>query len=275
MRDTYFKSFFRAFYIFLTFLLLAVSLANTANARFLSPDSWDPFLVGVDINRYSYSGNDPVNGTDPNGHAGIGDNGAPYSDPYVSPDSSFDGDSTIPDVGNGAFGYRTNDGFKTLGIGICCPTANTKTPSTAKDAGAEAKPADKLTGWAQQTGKDSWHADASYEKALEYAKDPAVKEVHLNRSLDAIIGTKGVYKTRPDITVVYKDGHSVRIVEVVSPSQTKENMEQKNKSTTTLLTKNGRTVISDATSRGDQNDPTNGRSTGSAPRKSNWIGGPI
>ena len=36
--------------------------------RFLSPDTWDPILAGVDINRYAYAGNDPVNGSDPNGH---------------------------------------------------------------------------------------------------------------------------------------------------------------------------------------------------------------
>ncbi|WP_421696613.1 RHS repeat-associated core domain-containing protein [Aestuariivirga sp.] len=36
--------------------------------RFLSPDTWDPDLAGVDINRYAYAGNDPVNGSDANGH---------------------------------------------------------------------------------------------------------------------------------------------------------------------------------------------------------------
>ena len=38
-------------------------------ARFLSPDTWDPILAGVDFNRYAYAGNDPVNGSDPNGHS--------------------------------------------------------------------------------------------------------------------------------------------------------------------------------------------------------------
>ncbi|PZF75514.1 hypothetical protein DK847_18505, partial [Aestuariivirga litoralis] len=36
-------------------------------ARFLTPDTWDPDLPGVDTNRYAYAGNDPVNGADPNG----------------------------------------------------------------------------------------------------------------------------------------------------------------------------------------------------------------
>ena len=37
-------------------------------ARFISPDTWDPDLEGVDINRYAYAGNDPINGSDASGH---------------------------------------------------------------------------------------------------------------------------------------------------------------------------------------------------------------
>jgi RHS repeat-associated protein len=37
--------------------------------RFLNPDSLDPNLPGVDFNRYAYSGNDPVNRSDPSGLA--------------------------------------------------------------------------------------------------------------------------------------------------------------------------------------------------------------
>ncbi len=36
--------------------------------RFLSPDTWDPTLSGVDINRYAYALNDPINMSDPLGH---------------------------------------------------------------------------------------------------------------------------------------------------------------------------------------------------------------
>jgi RHS repeat-associated protein len=39
--------------------------------RFDTPDSWNPELPGVDINRYAYAGNDPINASDPNGHFGF------------------------------------------------------------------------------------------------------------------------------------------------------------------------------------------------------------
>jgi hypothetical protein len=48
--------------------LLTVQFSNAANARFISPDDWDPTLPGVGTNRYAYSGNDPVNKSDPSGH---------------------------------------------------------------------------------------------------------------------------------------------------------------------------------------------------------------
>lgn len=42
---------------------------DPALGRFLTPDTWDPILAEVDINRYAYSLNDPINGSDPSGHA--------------------------------------------------------------------------------------------------------------------------------------------------------------------------------------------------------------
>ncbi|MCB1434654.1 MAG: hypothetical protein KDK75_19665 [Alphaproteobacteria bacterium] len=49
-------------------LPLASLTAPPASARFLSPDTWDPWLQGVDIDRYAYGDNDPINNSDPNGH---------------------------------------------------------------------------------------------------------------------------------------------------------------------------------------------------------------
>jgi len=42
-------------------------------ARFIQADTWDPDLKGVDINRYAYALNDPVNKSDPNGHITSGE----------------------------------------------------------------------------------------------------------------------------------------------------------------------------------------------------------
>ncbi|MFZ5791054.1 MAG: RHS repeat-associated core domain-containing protein [Pseudomonadota bacterium] len=36
--------------------------------RFIQPDTYDPTLEGVGVNRYAYSFNDPINKADPNGH---------------------------------------------------------------------------------------------------------------------------------------------------------------------------------------------------------------
>jgi RHS repeat-associated protein len=41
---------------------------DPALGHFLTPDTWDPILAGVEFNRYAYVGNDPINGSDPNGH---------------------------------------------------------------------------------------------------------------------------------------------------------------------------------------------------------------
>jgi RHS repeat-associated protein len=48
---------------------------DPALGRFITPDTWDPILSGVDINRYAYANNDPVNLSDPNGHATPGRTG--------------------------------------------------------------------------------------------------------------------------------------------------------------------------------------------------------
>jgi hypothetical protein len=50
--------------------------------RFLSPNTWDPTIPEVDFNRYSYSLNDPINGSAPLGRlhfAELDANGAQLS----------------------------------------------------------------------------------------------------------------------------------------------------------------------------------------------------
>lgn len=269
-------------------LTMSVVASYNANARFLSPDTGEPILTGIDTNRYAYCLNDPINCSDAQGHQGIGHNGGPDID------GDHDGDG-IPDVIDQRPGFDTRDiinidpasrGDDRFGLGRAAATIlggvilgqerlkleKSEHPGpTAEDPGW----AGKIRGIAQPTGDDTWHADASYERAVQYAKDPAVAEVHLNRPLDAILGTRGRYRTRPDITVVYKDGKRIRICECVSKkSQTADKMEKKNETTNGKLLDDGKQPSGEVIDRGSDIDPTGGRATGSAPGRGNWIGSP-
>ncbi len=63
------KSIFtKALSILLAVTLLTVTFTTQANARFISPDDWDPTMPGVGTNRYAYAQQDPINKSDPNGH---------------------------------------------------------------------------------------------------------------------------------------------------------------------------------------------------------------
>lgn len=60
----------RTAYKLLTVALLAIVVGSTGTqARFLSPDTKDPTQTGVGTNRYSYALQDPINKSDPSGHA--------------------------------------------------------------------------------------------------------------------------------------------------------------------------------------------------------------
>jgi RHS repeat-associated protein len=42
---------------------------DSYGGRFINPDTWDPIIAEVDVNRYAYAANDPVNMSDANGHS--------------------------------------------------------------------------------------------------------------------------------------------------------------------------------------------------------------
>lgn len=60
--------FVRFLSVVLVACVMGVSFGQAANARFISPDDWDPTKPGVGTNRYAYSENDPINKSDPSGH---------------------------------------------------------------------------------------------------------------------------------------------------------------------------------------------------------------
>jgi RHS repeat-associated protein len=59
--------------------------------RFTQPDTWDPTNLNVDINRYAYASNDPINKSDANGHIPV--------------DEVWDAASIVYDLGKLAYGY--------------------------------------------------------------------------------------------------------------------------------------------------------------------------
>jgi RHS repeat-associated protein len=58
--------------------------------RFLTPDTYDPWEPSVDFNRYAYAGNDPINGSDPNGHSRHNNNISRHSAFSLLKQSAFD-----------------------------------------------------------------------------------------------------------------------------------------------------------------------------------------
>ncbi len=75
-------------------VMLSVLAAPAAQARWLTPDTYDPWEQGVDFNRYAYSGNDPINGSDTNGHNGIGPNDGPLMLDLVPADADLEIDNS-------------------------------------------------------------------------------------------------------------------------------------------------------------------------------------
>jgi RHS repeat-associated protein len=108
--------------------------------RFLTPDTWDPTIAEVDINRYAYAGNDPVNYSDANGHSSTSwtnasggtstGNWTSSSDKSKSTNYSYSwsnpfGTYTVVKNGYGIQGVtqRSSAGTPVSGVGIA--TANT------------------------------------------------------------------------------------------------------------------------------------------------------
>jgi RHS repeat-associated protein len=127
-------------------------------ARFLTPDSWDPDLPGVDINRYAYAGNDPVNGSDPSGHS--------YEDPNKFP--------------GGEKGWRGGQGSS--------GNANTSGQNNNATNGTN----DKCSGCTKVAG-DVW-SDIAEENALELARLNLARGVPGPADIEALV--KGGLMTR-------------------------------------------------------------------------------
>ncbi len=92
-------------------------------ARFVTPDDWDPLLLGVGTNRYAYAGNDPVNKSDPNGHSSGGAFGAVINSAEFAALSKAEQQARL-------------DGFRSTAIGIAENAPLSGTAISAVNAGA-------------------------------------------------------------------------------------------------------------------------------------------
>jgi RHS repeat-associated protein len=81
--------------------------------RFLNPDTFDPTVPGVGTNRYAYSGNDPINASDPGGHDPVWATG--WNDSlYTGGSKGPGGDATqAPNTGGGTIGSPMGTGVTT------------------------------------------------------------------------------------------------------------------------------------------------------------------
>lgn len=108
--------------------IVIMCFGHAANARFISPDDWDPTKPGVGANRYAYSENDPVNKSDQNGHAfDVMGNYVPSSDDEVTPSTGHWTENQVYGVGfalgaTAAFGVGVLSTGAVVGVAARYPT---------------------------------------------------------------------------------------------------------------------------------------------------------
>jgi RHS repeat-associated protein len=97
-------------------------------ARFLNPDTFDPSQAGVGTNRYAYSGNDPINGSDPSGHL--------YVTNFNSGPGSISTNATQGIGGTSNYSYSFSNPFGTYTIVKNGATGNTVATTQSSSAGS-------------------------------------------------------------------------------------------------------------------------------------------
>ena len=147
--------------------------------RFLTADTWDPMLPGVDFKRYAYAGNDPINGSDPGGHDswrigfgveltyGMGfslgvDVGVDFSNPMHDNDDTFFDISAGGHV-SGRFGYNAGvSGIVTFDDPKEDPT-QIVSGDIEVDASVDVGPVGVTVARSTRKGKEVLDADGSLE----------------------------------------------------------------------------------------------------------------
>ncbi|MBK8458228.1 MAG: hypothetical protein IPL47_14930 [Phyllobacteriaceae bacterium] len=138
-------------------------------------------------------------------------------------------DKTISVVGSAAGSFLPGAGFSVLGKQIA------KRSDEAAQA-AKLSPAEKgkIVGTPQRTSREAVsakpldaHQIGSLRAAITHAKNPEVGKVFLNKSVNTVLGTKGVSSKRPDVAATSWDRKKVWMDEVPSGRQTSRNQRGK------------------------------------------------
>jgi RHS repeat-associated protein len=148
--------------------------------RFLSPDTLDPTEQGVGTNRYAYADNDPINKSDPNGHA-VGGDGDSDND---SNDTSDGNKSTSKSKDNKEGGQNTrlagdpNQDEDNDGIPDTLESSRNLSLPTSPNAGAQVtggqhrvlSPAPGVAGAGPAVGKRSAAPSSATSNAMSQAQ---------------------------------------------------------------------------------------------------------
>ena len=179
-------------------------------ARFVTPDDWDPLLLGVGTNRYAYAGNDPVNKSDPNGHSSGGAFGAVINSAEFAALSKAEQQARL-------------DGFRSTAIGIAENAPLSGTAISAVNAGAAIYNGDISAALSEGVGlipgakavKSGYktmqkafkgtNIASHHVVAQELANHPAVKaaglDIHSLKNMMALPMTEAASKTKRAIHV--------------------------------------------------------------------------
>ncbi len=114
-------------------------------------------------------------------------------------------------------------------------------PSAVSTPIPDATPTPQIHGNPQNTGNPT-HSGEINRVIEEAQQDSSVTDIYLNRSLSTVTDHEVTDRRRPDVTIAREDG-SLELVEVVSPSQTRSQMQDKLNEMSDILEQAGIPVV--------------------------------
>jgi RHS repeat-associated protein len=197
--------------------------------RFMTPDTWDPVIAEVDINRYAYSANDPINQSDPNGHTFAITLDAIFAHPdqedrdeyldAVADEYEMNAQDKLDQglTGGALADFDRGDAHRELSGLSKTDLAIAAAVGVAIDDAADRAGRGigrvisvRINGKAQKlftADEPNGHGMASAKVARKAVKDTTGDvDIHFNRQLSSVAGGKVTSRLRPDVAVVNKNG---------------------------------------------------------------------